>query len=182
MSSHDEKVGRDQPSELLDTAYVDHPNYQKLFEMIDDGVAVCELVRDELGGPTDYLLLEVNHAFENHTGLSPTEVVGRKRSDFITIRSEHFLKVAARAIDSDRPDRLEHYNEGLGRWFSIGVFPMGGDRFVQLFHDITERKKTEEALLSALSEAEENQRLLKVLLDNAPIGIGIVGGPPDFPS
>jgi PAS domain S-box-containing protein len=114
--------------------------------MMDDGVAVCELVRDELGRSTDYLVLEVNHSFESHTGLPPSDVVGRKRSEFISIHNEHFLEVAAQMIDSHRPVRLEHYNEGLDRWFSIGMFPLGGDRFVQLFHDITERKRAEEAL------------------------------------
>ncbi len=143
MSSHDKQVGRDPSSDMLDTTYVD---YHKLFEMMDDGVAVCELVRDELGRPTDYLVLEVNRAFENHTGLSPSKAAGRKRSEFISIPNEHFLGVAAQIIASDRPDRLDHYNEGLDRWFSIGVFPLGGDRFVQLFHDITERKRAEVAL------------------------------------
>ena len=122
MSSDDEKVGRDRPSESLNTTCVD---YHKLFEMMDDGVAVCELVRDEHGRPTDYIVLEINHSFESHTGLSPSEVVGRKRSEFISIRNEHFLEVAAQMMDSRRPKRLEHYNEGLGRWFSIGLFPLG---------------------------------------------------------
>jgi PAS domain S-box-containing protein len=140
MSSHDKKADRDQPSELPESTCVD---YHKLFEMMDDGVAVCELVRSELGRPTDYLVLEVNHSFENHTGLSPSQVVGRKRSEFIAIPNVRFLEVAAQIIDSDRPDRLEHYNERLDQWFSIGVFPLGGDRFVQLFHDITERKRAE---------------------------------------
>ena len=43
--------------------------YRNLFESIDAGVCVIELIYDEAGRPVDYRFLEVNPAFERQTGL-----------------------------------------------------------------------------------------------------------------
>lgn len=51
--------------------------YRNLFEMMEDGMAVHELVPDAQGKPTDYRFLEVNPVFERLTGLSADNVVGR---------------------------------------------------------------------------------------------------------
>jgi PAS domain S-box-containing protein len=62
------------------------------------------------------------------------------------------------------------------------------DGLAVYFRDITERKRDEAVLLQAKEEAErrareaeEAQSILHTILDNAPIGITLAGGPPEFP-
>jgi PAS domain-containing protein len=43
--------------------------YHTLFESIDEGFCIVEVIFDEAGEPVDYRFLEVNPAFERHTGL-----------------------------------------------------------------------------------------------------------------
>ena len=46
------------------------PQLDKLFEMIDDGYCLCEMIRDADGRAVDYRFLETNSQFERMTGLS----------------------------------------------------------------------------------------------------------------
>jgi PAS domain-containing protein len=43
--------------------------YRELVENAINGVAIHEIVLDEKGAPVDYPFLDVNPAFETHTGL-----------------------------------------------------------------------------------------------------------------
>jgi PAS domain S-box-containing protein len=45
--------------------------YRTLFETIDQGFCVCQMLFDENGEPCDYRFLEVNPVFEQMTGLQP---------------------------------------------------------------------------------------------------------------
>lgn len=120
--------------------------YRKLFEIMDEGFALCELVRDGEGKAVDYRILEVNRAYEKHAGVAPAEVVGRLRSESGPALNPRMLEACTRVVETGSPIRLEQHNEGLGRWIRVGLFPHSGDRFAKLFEDISERKRADEAL------------------------------------
>jgi PAS domain-containing protein len=48
--------------------------YRTLFETMDEGFALCELVRDDRGKAVDYRVLEANRASESHTGFPVAKV------------------------------------------------------------------------------------------------------------
>jgi len=49
--------------------------YKALFENMDEGFCVVEMIYDPSGHPTDYRFVEINPAFEANTGLH--EALGR---------------------------------------------------------------------------------------------------------
>src|SRR3954451_23031834 len=53
--------------------------YRALFETIDEGFAVMEMIRDPSGRICDVFFLEVNRAFERHTGME--NMRGKRRSE-----------------------------------------------------------------------------------------------------
>src|SRR5689334_9232953 len=55
-------------------------DFPALFERMDTGVALCELVRDENGTITDYRYLEFNPAFETMLRLDHKTARGQRRS------------------------------------------------------------------------------------------------------
>ncbi|MHB1341824.1 MAG: PAS domain-containing protein [Coriobacteriia bacterium] len=55
--------------------------YRALFENMDDAFARHDTVFDDSGAPIDYIVLEVNPAFERVFGLNASEVEGRRASE-----------------------------------------------------------------------------------------------------
>jgi len=54
--------------------------YRSLFERMDEGFALCELVRGASGRGIDYRYVELNFALVRHGNISPDALVGRRAS------------------------------------------------------------------------------------------------------
>ncbi len=52
--------------------------HRLLIESLPDAFAYYQIVNDSEDNPVDYIFLEVNRAFEQMTGLSRDEVIGKK--------------------------------------------------------------------------------------------------------
>jgi PAS domain S-box-containing protein len=105
-----------------------------LFNSMDEGVAINEAIQDEHGNVVDYIILEVNAAFEKHSPYALKEAQGKRATALYHMSSEFITEWwNQHATPSDR-------------WFSITTTPRDGKRFVTIFTDIT-KKKTDEALL-----------------------------------
>ncbi len=115
--------------------------YRTLFEAIDSGFCVIEMVFDAGGKPVDYRFIEVNPAFERHTGLS--QVAGRLMRDLAPRHEQHWFDTYGQVALTGEPVRLEDASEELGRWFDVQAFRVGDPaarRVAVLFDDISRRR------------------------------------------
>ncbi len=120
--------------------------YRTLFENMLNGFAYCRMVYEE-GHPVDFIYLDVNEAFERHTGLK--NVVGKRVSEVIPgIRESDspLIERYGRVASGCAPEQFETYVEALKMWFSISVYCPKPDHFVAVFDVITERKQHELAM------------------------------------
>ncbi len=122
--------------------------FRTLFETMDEGFAVCELIRDEAGKGIDYKILQMNPASELITGLKINETIGQLATEVIPGLDKWWITTYQSIIDSGIPKRFEHYIPQMGKWFDINAFPYGGNNFALLYDDITKRKQSEEFLLN----------------------------------
>ena len=121
--------------------------YQQLFNSIDDGFCVCELLVDDDGTPYDYLFLEVNHTFENHTGLK--NATGKTARQLVPALEPHWVETYAKVAIEGQSIRFEQRSAATGRWYDVYAFPfesLGSRHFAVQFRDISMRKQAEEAL------------------------------------
>ncbi len=131
--------------------------YRALFDTIDEGFCVIEMIFDEAGTPVDYRFLETNPAFEKKTGLS--NAVGRTVRELVPDLEPFWYGRYGRVAKSGRPERFEQESPVLGRSYDVFASRVGGEgsrRVAIVFNDVTARKRSEERL----RESEERFRTL----------------------
>jgi PAS domain S-box-containing protein len=136
--------------------------YRALFNSIDEGFYIIELIFDDAGKAVDYRFLEANPAAERLNGL--TDVVGKTLRELVGAPKMSWIETYAKAISTGQAVRFTDHSDSLNRWYDISVTRLGDGSDHQvalLFDDITERKQNEEELrrLAAdLSQSNQRQR------------------------
>jgi signal transduction histidine kinase len=134
-------------------------DYRKLFNALDRGFCIIEVLFDDRGAPNDYRFIEVNAAFERQTGLHGA--TGRRMREFAPAHEEHWFQTYGEVAQTGKPLRFEQEAVALNRWYDVFAFRMGEPdlHFVAiLFHDITEKREAEKALRGARQEADRANR------------------------
>ena len=122
--------------------------HRHLFDHAITGITINQLILDEHGGPADHRVVSVNPAFEAQTGMHATNLVGRTvvevfGRDAVAIDIATFGRVAL----TGQPATIEYYFAPLNRHFLINAYHLTNLNFATVILDITERKKSETALL-----------------------------------
>jgi len=120
---------------------------KSLFESIDEGYCIIEMLFDERDQPVDYRFLSINPAFEKQTGLTGAQ--GRRMRELAPAHEAHWFETYGRIALTGEPERFQNYAEQLNRWFDVYAFRYGdpGNRQVALlFNNITDRKQREEEI------------------------------------
>jgi len=142
--------------ELEEKAPESEEKFRELFNLIEQAVQIGEVVFDEKGQPIDNIILDVNLAYEKHSGLRREQVIGRGFKEIFPIAGQKWLDRYGEVVRTGTGRHFEEYNASLDKWFEVFASPMGANRFIAVFSDITRHKQTEEDLL----ESEQHYRLL----------------------
>jgi len=129
--------------------------YKILFDSIDEGFCVIEMLFDEQQKPVDYRFLEINSAFERQTGLH--DAVGKRMREFAPDHEAHWFEIYGKVALTGESIRFENRAEQLHRWYDVYAFRFGDPQNKQvgiLFNDISTRKQTEAQLLAVNRDLE----------------------------
>ena len=131
--------------------------FRTLFESLDEGFCVVQLLFDDAGRATNYRYLETNPAFERQSGLRGAE--GRLARELTPGLEEYWFETYGRVARTGHPERFENFSAAQGRWFNVYAWRYGapGSRQVAiLFQDETERRQAAERVRAS----EEGYRLV----------------------
>ena len=135
--------------------------FRALFDTMDEGFCVVEMIFDSSGRAVDYRILEMNPAFEKHTGLKG--VVGRSVRDFAPDLDEFWHETYGRVATTGEPARFVSQAKALeDRWFDVYAFRLGdadSRKVAILFNDISHNKRAEE-------QVRESELQFRTMADN----------------
>lgn len=132
--------------------------YRNLFESIDEGFCLIEMIFDESGKPVDYLFLETNPAFEKQCGLQ--DALGKRILELRPQHEAYWFESFGQVVRTGERLRFQALSHSLGgRSFDICAVRVGGPdsrKVAIVFTDITERLTT----AAAIAASEQRYRRL----------------------
>ncbi len=144
---------------------VSKERYYNLFNTIDEGYCIIEMIFDSQGRPADFRFLEVNAAFGKQTGWHEAE--GKSICELAPEIEAYWFDIFGKVALTGEPIRFAKEARALNRWYDVYAYRIGRpqDRQVAvLFNNITDRKHAEERIKQI---NEELKRSNKDLLDFA---------------
>ena len=116
-------------------------NLRTLFNTIDEGFCIIEMLVDENSKPYDYRFVEYNPLFEEMTGLYGA--LGKTALEMVPDLEAFWITTYGKVALTGDPARFENSSERMQRWFSVYASRVGneGSRKVAIvFTNITNRK------------------------------------------
>jgi PAS domain S-box-containing protein len=144
--------------------------YRQLFNSVDEGLCIVEIVFDPTGRPVDYIFREVNPAFEKQTGL--TDPIGKSIRSLAPAHESFWMETYAQVLRTGQPVRFQNEARALDRWYDVYAFRLDVEqRVAVLFNDITARVRADHSLREADRRKDEFLAMLAHELRNplAPI-------------
>ncbi|MEI6766577.1 MAG: PAS domain S-box protein [Bacteroidota bacterium] len=120
--------------------------YRLLFSEMLSAFSLHEIILDENGVPVDYTFLDVNPAFEKHTGLKAVDVIGKTAKAVLPNIEQYWLDAYGSVALTGRPMEFENYSSDLKKYFDVRAYAPEPGKFAVAFDDITERRKAHELL------------------------------------
>ena len=130
-------------------------SYRSLIDKSPVGYALHEIICNSDGEPCDYIFIEANAAFEKFTGLSVTDIKGKKISEILPyIKNEAFdwISFYGNIALNGGEEEFQQYSGVLGRWYTVNTYSPEKNYFVTFFTDITENLSKIQDLLYEISK------------------------------
>ncbi|NES95438.1 MAG: PAS domain S-box protein [Desertifilum sp. SIO1I2] len=145
--------------------------YRSLFDSIDEGFCIIEVLFDVTGNAFDYRFLEANAAFEKQTGL--VDAIGKTMREFAPQMETHWFEIYGRIALTGIPERFENMAQELGRFYDVYAFRMGEPqerKVAVLFNDISDRKRIEAERKRAEQDLRESEEWARIAIQVARLG------------
>ncbi|HYW94322.1 MAG TPA: CheR family methyltransferase, partial [Bacteroidales bacterium] len=116
--------------------------YKQLFEQMDNGFALFEVIRNTSDKVVDFKLIEANHAYEELMEVEISQLKNKKVSQLSHFDSfyQDFKKAGKSAL-TGKSIREDRYFPSIEKYFRILYFTHEENSFAMLIQDITEVSK-----------------------------------------
>lgn len=153
------KSNKDLADKLL-ALHESEEKYKTLFNTIDEGFCIIEMMFDAQGRPYDWKFIEVNPAFEQNNGLK--NATGKTILELTPDIEPKWFDIYGKVAKTGQALRFEENSVALNRAFSLYAFPTGApeqNHVAVIFRNTTDRKRRE-ANLAFLAEITQDFALL----------------------
>ncbi len=160
--------------------------YHQLYNAIDEGFCIVELLYDAAGRAHDFRYVDVNPAFEKQAGLKVEP--GKTIREYLPNADPALIETYARVIRTGESVRFTFRAPLTGKWYDLHAARFGDPQEHQLtvlFTDITGRKEAESQLhafntrlekqvAERTRQLQESRDLLGSVFDSSPNSITVL--------
>lgn len=119
---------------------------QTLFDTMNEGFCLLELICDATGRPYDVRHLLANPAYERQTNQKLTDIIGRTARELHPGIEPYWIEVFGKVAQTGEPAHFESEFGSLGRWFQVRAYQVGPRRVALMFFDVTLHREMVERL------------------------------------
>lgn len=132
-----------------------------LFNSMKEGVAIHKVILNEAGEPVDYVIIDINPAYEKNTGITLEAARGSLGSKLYQQKEAPYLKIFSDVAITGKDYEFETYFAPLKKHFRISVTSPGHLMFATIFLDITAIKEKEMQLQKTITSLEQSNKELE---------------------
>ncbi len=145
---------------------ISESRYRSLFENMNAGFVLFEVVLNVQGDPVDLLIVAANSGFEETTGLNLKDATGEHLTEVLPgIEKDEadWIGTYSKVALTGKSIQFEQGSELLGYYYSISAFRAAQNQCAVSFLNITERKQTEKHNWESAKRAEMQRNLIAKL-------------------
>ena len=140
-------------------------SYRNLFNSIDEGFCIIEMIFDNHEKPVDFRYLQVNPSFEKQTGMH--DVIGKMVREVIPGLEKRWFEIYGEVALTGVPARLISEVTALDRWLDVRAVRLGkaeNRQVVVIFDNVTQRMQADDAL-------RHSEQRFRALFDRGPVAM-----------
>ncbi len=138
--------------------------FRSLFESLQEGFALYEIVRETPESSLDFRFLAVNPVFEQMFHVAGQSLIGKTLSQVFPNIGPNWLDDLNEVVRTGQPRRTEGFSTVIGRDVEIIIFLPRPGQVAVITADISGRKMVERAL-------RESQAHFRSLFENSPVSL-----------
>lgn len=137
--------------------------YKGVIENMMDAFSLHKIILDDSGTPIDYEFVDVNPQFENMTGLSGENIIGKRVTEVlpgVVKDSADWVGKYGEVANTGKSIKFDEYSSDIKKWFSVSAYSPKPGYFVAIFKDITSQVEKEKELEEKIMELEKMNKLM----------------------
>jgi PAS domain S-box-containing protein len=135
--------------------------FHTLYDKMNEGVCLHEMIFDESGHAVDYVVLDFNPSYEAILGLGRDEIIGKRGKDLFDTEAIPFMEAFADVAATERHTTFDAYFPPARRHFRVSAFSPESGKVAAIFSDVTESKEQ-------MDELKTSEGKYRILFENAP--------------
>lgn len=136
--------------------------WRGLFDRLNEGFLVGEVVRDAEGRAVDWRYMEVNPAWGTLVGVDPKAVVGRSIREVFPGIEDAWVDEFVHVVETGEPAVFTRQVDALRRWYEGRAFKLDGNHFGVIFLEVTARVEADRRRAALLSLGDRLRDLTSI--------------------
>lgn len=129
-----------------DRAEISEKQFRQLFENMEQGFAVHQMIYNNDNKPVDYRFLLINKAFERLTGVNASDFLNKTVKEVLPNIEQKWIDNYGKVAQTGIPLHFDNYSKDFYKYYDVIAYSPKKDFFAVVFTDITDIKESETKL------------------------------------